>query len=45
MATPNMPASEWPELEPQEIREIGQVVEDVQYMTEHQDEGPLPTVS
>jgi hypothetical protein len=41
-ATPNMPAEEWPELEPDELREIGQLVQDVQYLKDHADRGPLP---
>jgi hypothetical protein len=45
MATPNMPASEWPELEPEEIREVGQLVQDVQYLKDHSDDGPLPGTS
>lgn len=41
MATPNMPATEWPELETEEIRQVGQLVQDVRYLKDHQDDGPL----
>lgn len=42
MSTPNMPAEEWPELEPEELQQVGETLQGVQVMKDEQDKGPLP---
>jgi len=42
MATPNMPAEEWPELDPDELRKVGETLDGVQFLKDHEDDGPLP---
>ncbi len=43
MATPNMPAGEWPDLSAEELREVGELLRDADYMRTHENDGPLPS--
>lgn len=48
MANPfgNMDPEDWPEgLSPEDQEQVFEIVQDVRYMTEHQDDGPLPGTS
>jgi len=42
MATPNMPASEWPELEADDLRRIGETLQELDEYAGEVGEGPLP---
>jgi hypothetical protein len=43
MATPNMPAEEWPDLSGDELRQVGEVLRGADYMQAHEDDGtPVP---